>query len=353
MKKRFALALSMVMMVLAVAGCGPSKSPAASSNPGGSSEPAVQPSGTQTPITIKFGKGAAEASYFGQSLRYLEELVNERMAGEVVFELYMGEQLGNASAMLENLQVDLQQGWGDSLDTLAIYTPDLNIYTMAYAFKDMDHVNAFLASEVGTQIFDKLEREFNIVVTDYNFDRLPRGYISTKPIANASDMKGLKWRIPNIEIFEKNAAALGAVPTFVAWSEYPYALMQGVVDAGDSSYEDIVPNGFHLSAPYISLTGYCQAKNCVVLNTQTWNKMTPEQQQTWTECVNEASAWFRDTVNASWETDQQTILESGAQFVEIDRDSFINGVSGLAAELEAEHFWETAGLYEYVQNLEY
>lgn len=351
MKKLTALTVVIMMVLTLSAGC--SKQPPPSTTSSGSSSPAVSTPSSSGPVVIKFGTGASEASYFGQSLRHLEKLVNERMAGEVELTMYLGEQLGNASAMLENLQVDLQQGWGDSLDTLAAYAPDLNIYTMAYAFDNMEHVNAFFESEVGQGIFDKLENEYNIVMIDYNFDRLPRGYVSTKPIASAADLKGLKWRIPNIEIFEKNASALGAVPTYVAWSEYPYALMQHVVDAGDSSYEDIVPNGFHLSAPYISLTGYCQAKNCVVLNAQTWEKMTPAQQQTWTECVNEASEWFRQTVEESWESDQQTILDSGAQFVEIDRQSFVDGVANLADELEAAGFWDTPGLYDYVRNLSY
>ncbi len=355
MKKLVAIMLTLVLGLTAVGGC--SGSPTTSGTASGTETQTQTQTQTQTAaasgaIKIIFGTGASEASYFGQSLKYLEEIVNERMAGEVEFKVYLGEQLGDATSMLENLQVDLQQGWGDSLDTLATYAPDLNITTMAFAFKSTKHVDAFLGSDVGKSIFNKLESN-NIVVTDYSFDRLPRSFVSTKPIAKASDMKGLKWRIPNIEIYEKNFSALGAVPTYVAWSEYPYALMTGVVDAGDASQEDIVPNGLYLSAPYISLVEYAYPKNCVVLNTQTWNKMTAGQQETYTKCCADAAAYFRDLLETAWEADQKTILDSKGEFVEIDRQSFLDAVVNYASELEAANFWDTKDLYDHVQSLSY
>ena len=137
----------------------------------------------------------------------------------------------------------------------------------------------------------------------------------------------------------------------MSWSDYTMAMMQGVVDAGECTYENILANGFHLYAPYISLVDYAYALESIILTPDAWNSLTPEQQKIVDECAEEASEWFNKENASSWEEQKAQIEKDGGQFVEFDKESFIDKAAPLAQQLEEEKFFETPGLYDYVQSL--
>ncbi len=356
MKKKLTALIASVLAVATLTGCLSSTAPKTDDKSGsasGSTSTAAS-SSTTTPNAdarvFRIGAVSNPTDIMAKAGQMFCDLATERLGGEIVFEYYPGEQLGNSSAMLENMQVNLQEGMTVSLDSLSAYSPDLNIMAMAFAFENMDHLMAYLDSEYGKAALAKLE-DHGFHMLNYNFQKNPRCIFAKKPIEKADDLNGVKFRVPDIAIFEKNFRQLGAVPTVVAWSEYTYALMQGVVDAGECTYENILANGFHLYAPYISLVDYAYALESIILTPDAWNSLTPEQQKIVDECAQEASEWFNKENSSSWEEQKAQIEKDGGQFVEFDKESFIDKAAPLAQQLEEEKFFETPGLYDYVQSL--
>ncbi len=278
------------------------------------------------------------------------DLVNERLAGKVKFEYYPGEQLGNETTMFENMQVDLQQGLTNAFDSYGNFSRDLNIMSMAFAFESHEHLFRYLKSDLGKKALEKLEKQ-GIHVLNYNFRKNARCVFGKKPITKPEDLKGVKFRIANIPIWEKNFRTLGAVPTVVAWSEYPYALIQGVVDAGECTRENIYPMGFYKSCPYITLVDYAYPLECISLSTAAWNRLNSEQQKVVQQCADEASDYYNSVINTKWEEDKSKIIKEGGHFVDFDKNLFIKKMAPLAAELEKSKFWDTPGLYDSVQAL--
>jgi len=298
----------------------------------------------------KIGAASTPGEAMAIAGQYFCDICTERLNGEIVFEYYPGEQLGNESSMFENMMVDLQQGLTNAFDSYASYSADLNIMSMAFAFESHEHLFKYLESDLGQKALQKLE-DMGMHVLNYNFRKNPRLFFGKKPITSPEDLKGVKFRIPNIPIFEKNVRAIGAVPTVIAWSEYPYALMQGVVDAGECTYENVYPMGFYKSAPYITLVDYAYPLECITLSKSAWDSLTPEEQTIVQECADEASEYFNNTINTKWEEDKQKLIDEGVTFVEFDKEAFIEKMAPLADQLEAENFWDTPGLYDKVQDL--
>ena len=323
MKKALALSLALVMSAT-LFGCAPKENPAANSPT--ASDPAASTQSSQSgeerqdhdEIVIKLGASSASTEPTGIAGQKFADLVNERLAGRVRVEYYPGEQLGAAMEEVENMQVDLQQGAIFSFDNYSSIAKDLNIMSMAFAFDSIEHVYAFLDSELADNAFQTLEDN------------------------------GI-----HIDIWEKNFTTLGAKPTIVAWSDYTMAMMQGVIDAGECSYESIKALDLHKYAPYISLVDYAYPLESIAINMTTWEKLTPEEQEIITQCGDEVAQWFTAYVKEQWEADKQTIIDEGGQFVEFDKQTFIDAMAPLAPQLESEGYWATSGLYDAVQDLEY
>ncbi len=293
---------------------------------------------------FKFGNAGALGEPAPEACQKITDLLNERLGGEIWFEFYPAEQLGNELTMLENLQLDLQQVVMTALDTLANYSPDLNILSMAFAFDSPEHVQSYLNSELAQSAKDALEAQ-GIHLVAYDFRKNPRVFFGNKAYHSPEDMQGMKYRIPNIPMFEKNARAMGAVPTVVAWSEYPFALMQGVVDGGECSKEALRGAGLTESCKFVSEVDYAYPLEQISFSTQAWESLTPEQQQIITDTINEVTVEFNASMLTRWEEDKKWLTEeNGVEFVEVDMDAFRAAAVPLAAECEAEGFFDTPDL---------
>lgn len=359
MKKALSVLSVLMICALLLTSClSSTPEPSAAADPA-SSEAAQEsseaaPDNSEAPAkpaqVYKIGSAATPGEAMAEAGQMFCDLATERLGGEIVFEYYPAEQLGNETTMFENLQVDLQQGLANAFDSYGNYAADLNIMSMAFAFENHEHLFKYLESEHGQAAFDKLEDQ-GIHVLNYNFRKNPRCIFGKSAITSPDDLVGVKFRVANIPIWEKNFRTLGAVPTVVAWSEYPYALIQGVVDAGECTYENIYPMKFHQSCPYITLVDYAYPLECISLSKEAWDRLTPEQQEIVQQCADEASEMFNSKITTRWEEDKENIIEEGGQFVEFDKEPFMEKMAPLADELEGESFWDTPGLYEIVQSM--
>ncbi len=307
-------------------------------------------------INIKYCVTGSEESYAGKYSKYFADLLNEEMGDVLYVDYYPNEQLGSGTEQLENLQADLQQMYSGSFDMASQYAKDLNVLTMAYAFESQEHLDAFLKSDFCMDIWNKMYENVGIKLISCDMKRLPRCFVSKKPIYSKADMKGLLWRVPDIDIYYNNIEFMGATPTYVAWSEVPYALMQGTVDACETTCEFVYPSSLHTVASYISISEYGFAREAIYLNAQTWEKFSEEEKDRFLKCSAKAADYYNNMVGDDWESDRAKIIEEGGEIIEktqMDIDSFKEGLEEYAKGLETKGVWETKGLFDIVRNLEY
>lgn len=354
MKKQMALTLAAAMTLGTLTGCGSSakETTAAATEAAKETEGAAEteaakaeaaPAGAQI---VKFGNSGAIGEPAPQSCQEFCDLVNEKIGDRYYFEFYPAEQLGNETTMLENLQVGLQEGMMCALDTLATYEADLNILSMAFAFNSFDSMVSFLKSDVAAPIWESLDGQ-GIHVVNFEYQKNPRIFFANRELKSPADMAGMKYRIPNLPIFEKNAKAMGATPVVVAWSEYPFALMQGVVDGGECSKDSYRSAGLYESAKYVADVDYAYPVEQICFSAQFWDSLAPEDQKVIEDAAAEVAAHHTERTLDKWEEDKEWLIsEGGVTFCDIDRQAFIDAAAPLGKQLQEEGFFTTPDLYD-------
>ena len=350
MKKTIAMSLAAVMSAAALAGCsGGSSAPAATAAAETSAEANGAAGVKDTPgnaRVVKFGNSGAIGEPAPQTCQEFCDIVNAKIGDRYYFEFYPAEQLGNESTMLENIQVGLQEGMMCALDTLAAYESDLNILSMAFAFDSYDNMIGYLKSDVAAPIWETLDGQ-GIHVINFEFQKNPRIFFANKELKSPADMVGMKYRIPNLPIFEKNARAMGATPVVVAWSEYPFALMQGVVDGGECSKDSYRSAGLYESAKFVADVDYAYPVEQICFSTQFWDSLSPEDQKIIEDAAAEVASHHSERTLDQWNKDKEWLIsEGGVTFCDIDRQAFINAAAPLGAELQSEGFFTTPDLYD-------
>lgn len=297
---------------------------------------------------IKFGNSGAVGEPAYNACEYFCKLVNVAFGGRYRFDFYPAEQLGNETTMMENLQTGLQEGMMSALDSLASYSTDLNILSMAFAFSSSEEMLNFLGSDSAGTLWADLENNgFHVIA--YDFEKNPRGFFCKWELKSPVNMVGMKYRIPNLPIFEKNALAMGATPTVISWSEYAYALQTGVVDGGECSKDSYRSAGLYESAPYFSEVDYAYPVECIYFASDFWNGLSAEDQAIIQNCAAQCQNVYNEQIRATWEKDREWLVnEGGVTFVDFDKEAFMAAAADLGSTLQANGFFKTPDLYDQV-----
>lgn len=294
---------------------------------------------------VRFGNAGALGETGPTACQYYCDLANIAFNGKYRFDFYPSEQLGNETTMLENMQMGLQEVMMTTLSTMATYAPDLNILDMAFCFTSSEQAQYYIAQN--EQIWKDLD-DAGYVFVAYNLQRNPRMLFCTWPLENVSDMKGMKYRIPNLPIFEANARAMGATPVVTAYSEYTFALMQGIVDGGDSAKDAYYSAGFYESAPYASEVDFAYPFESIFFAKSFWDTLPAEDQEVFKSLGSQVEKYYNDTIKAAWAEMKTELIDKGVTFVDCDRQSFIDATSQLGYELQETDLFKTEKLYEKV-----
>ena len=100
-----------------------------------------------------------------------------------------------------------------------------------------------------------------------------------KPIDSLDALKGLKIRVPEIDVDIAFFSGLGSTPTPISFSETYTALEQGVVNGLELSIELMDQSQFFDAIDNITLTNHVQCLFPILMAPSAWNKLSPEQQE--------------------------------------------------------------------------
>ena len=106
--------------------------------------------------------------------------------------------------------------------------------SLPFLFKSTAHMRRVLDGPLGDQILASLEAQGLVGLCFY--DAGPRSFYSVKrPIRTAADLKGLKVRVQQSEVWTAAMRALGAAPAPMPFEDVYLALESGAADAADNN----------------------------------------------------------------------------------------------------------------------
>lgn len=193
-------------------------------------------------------------------------------------------QLGTEDQILQQAstgEVDITFGVTSLLATV-FGIEEFEMFEAYYLYDNFADVDEAAQTEVAQALFARLDSEANLTyIGDTAFPYGgPRSIFGSKAIRTPADLKGFKLRVPQTNISTKSAQALGASPTPIAYGELYLALQQGIVDGAEAPLSVIAAESFDEPAKVISLTEHLITALHPVINSDSWDKLSGEQQAT-------------------------------------------------------------------------
>ena len=257
-----------------------------------------------------------------EAVRHFSERVSQLTDGRVTIRLYPGGQLGQEKDSLELTifgGIDFNR---INLAPLNSIAPLTRVPALPFLFRSIEHMHAAMDGAPGQQILASLE-PYGLVGLCF-YDSGARSFYNTQhPITTPQDMKGLKIRVQNSDLFVAMVRALGANPTPMPFGEVYQALVQGVVDGAENNWPSFENTRHYEAAGHYSLTRHVMAPEVFVMSKHSWDKLSGDDQRSIRQAAKESVPVMRklwaDRVNKA----RDIVLASGVNLVEqIDTKPF-------------------------------
>ena len=139
----------------------------------------------------------------------------------------------------------------------------------------MHHV---LDGEIGQQILDLFTAQ-DLIALAYYDPGARSFYNREKPIKSIDDMKGMKFRVIQSDVFVDMVAALGANAVPMPYGEVYSAIETGVIDGAENNWPSYESSGHYEVAKFYTLDEHTMVPEVLVMSKTSFEKLTPEDQE--------------------------------------------------------------------------
>jgi TRAP-type C4-dicarboxylate transport system substrate-binding protein len=240
--------------------------------------------------TLTMATGDAVGSLRNQLGNWVKDRL-EKNGGPLRVKHIEGPVLGNAAQITDQVISGTLDIAGFDAAWLTPYSDLLKTTSFAFVFRDQDHLQRVLTSDLMRDIVENVAKEHGIRILGLR--ALPaRTFFSKNALSSAADLQGLKIRSPQLNVWIESYKALGANPTPVNWNEVFLALKTGLVDAGHGLPADVIANKWHLAAPNITGLEDGFGVHAWFINEKKWQGLTDAEKKELQRVMDESMAWL-------------------------------------------------------------
>ncbi|MEI3347477.1 MAG: TRAP transporter substrate-binding protein [Dysosmobacter sp.] len=291
MKRMFALLLSLTM-VFSLTACGGGNEESSSSGSEASGET----------ITIKLPHCYSEGHPLTDTLEnFFKPELESRSGGRLTVDLYPNSTLATEEQIYEGLRNNTYE-MGVVGTIFQDRIPSVATFQLPFLFSDFDQAReALYEQDYGQQLIGdvaSLGFTVNGIVPD-GF----RVMTLNRKAESLADLKGLKLRMPNLEVMVKIGECLGCAVTPMAMTEVFSALEQNVIDGQENPPSTIRTQGWYEIQDYLLVSNHVFTSLFLCVNSAFYDSLDPELQGILDEVIDETSSKIWDSAKEQAQAD--------------------------------------------------
>ncbi len=175
-------------------------------------------------------------------------------------------------------------------------------------------------------------------------------YTAKKPIRSLADMKGMKIRVQQSDLFVAMIEALGANPTPMPYGEVYTALKTGIVDAAENNWPSYESSRHFEAAKYYSLTEHSLAPEVLVFSKKVWDGLSGADQAALRKAAKDSVPYMRKLWDEREVKARKVVEAAGSQTIAIaNKQEFVDAMKPVYATFAATP--RLAGLVKRIQDV--
>ncbi len=264
---------------------------------------------TARPIVIKFSHVVAENTPKGQMANKFKQLVDERLDGKVVVEVFPNSQLFGDKKVLEAMILGDVQIACPSLSKFKKYTKSLQLFDLPFLFKDMAAAERFQQGPIGQKLLTSLESK-GLIGLGYLHNGMKQ-LSASEPLRVPADAADKKFRIMSSDVLAAQFQAVGAMPLKKPFSEVFTLLQTKAIDGQENTWSNIYSKKFFEVQPYITESDHGLLDYILVTSAEFWNGLPDDIRVEVKKALDEAVLLGNKVAAEKASSDRQKIIDSG------------------------------------------
>ncbi|MFO1344410.1 MAG: sialic acid TRAP transporter substrate-binding protein SiaP [Burkholderiales bacterium] len=228
--------------------------------------------------------------------------VKAKTGGRVEIQAFAGGQIGGSRDMIEAVANGSQQLVTEGAANFGAWIPSISVVEAPYIWRDPQHLIKALNGPLLAQYNEQLVKARGMRILGAVYYGTRHVTTSTKAVNTLADMKGLKLRVPENDVFKAMAESWGARPTPMNFNELYLALKQGVVDGQENPLPTIKSGKFYEVQKYLVLSGHIMTPRLVVVNDAAWQKIAAADRKAVEDVLKAQMAWADSQIIAQEKT---------------------------------------------------
>ena len=260
-----------------------------------------------------------------EAVKYMGTLLEKQTNGRIKVQVFHSAQLGQEKDTIEQTQfgvIDLNRINMAPFNNLI---PETTVPSLPFLFRSVDHMRKTMDGPIGEDLLKTFETHDLIGLAFY--DSGARSFYNNKrPIKTVDDMKGLKIRVQQSDLFITMVNALGANATPMPAGEIYSGLQTGVVDGAENNWPTYESMRHAEVAKYYSITEHSMSPEVLVMSKRSFDKLTPEDQKIVRAAAKESVTKMRELWEAREKTARAGVEAKGSQINEVEKAGFVKAM---------------------------
>ena len=255
------------------------------------------------------------------AVKQMGETLKKLTNGKHSITVFSGGKLGNEKDSIEQTKIGAIAMTRINVAPMNNICAPTMVPTMPFLFRSPEHMRKVLDGPIGEEILKSCEPQGFIALAFY--DSGSRSIYSVKKqIKSLADVKGMKIRVQQSDLWVALLEAMGANATPMPYGEVYTALKTGLVDAAENNYPSYDSSRHYEVAKFYAKTEHSMAPEMLLFSKKIWDTLTPDDQKAIRQAAKESVPVMRKLWDEREAKSLATVVAGGATVTEVDKTSF-------------------------------
>ncbi|MGO4664815.1 TRAP transporter substrate-binding protein [Bosea sp. 2YAB26] len=260
-----------------------------------------------------------------EAVKYMGQLLDQRTNGRIKINVFHSAQLGQEKDTIDQTRFGVIDMNRINMAPFNNLIPATNIPSLPFIFRSVDHMRKVMDGPIGDNLLKDFEKHDLIGLAFY--DSGSRSFYNGKrPIGSPADMKGMKIRVQQSDMFVALVSALGANATPMPFGEVYSALQTGVIDGAENNWPSYESTRHFEVSKFYSTTEHSLSPEVLVMSKRSFDKFNAADQALIKTAAKESVAKMRELWDAREKESEAKVKAGGAQINTVEKQPFIDAM---------------------------
>ncbi|HEX3696637.1 MAG TPA: TRAP transporter substrate-binding protein [Polyangia bacterium] len=256
-----------------------------------------------------------------EAIKFMGQALGKATGGKLGIKLFNNSALGSEKDTIEQTKIGAVAITRVNISPMNNICPTTMVPTLPFLFHSKEHMRKTLDGPIGEEILKSCEAQGFIGLAFYDSGARSM-YTTKKPIKSLADMKGMKIRVQQSDLWVAVMEAMGANATPMPFGEVYTGLKTGLVDGAENNIPSYESTRHFEVAKYYSKTEHSMAPEILLFSKKIWDGLSDSDHKAIRQAAKDSVPYMRKLWDEREEKSLGIVKAGGAQIIEVNKAPF-------------------------------